>query len=77
LLAVYEPILHYHHMLKGRPFIIFTDHLPLVGALGHVTDPKSDCQCSQLSFITEFSTEIWHISGPTNVLVDTVQFSQP
>jgi hypothetical protein len=72
LLAVYEAILHFRHMLEGRSFVIFTDHLPLVGALSRVSDPNSDRQRRQLSFITEFSTEIRHISGPSNVVADAL-----
>jgi RNase H-like domain found in reverse transcriptase len=33
LLAVYDSIVHFRHLLEGRRFIVFTDHLPLVGAL--------------------------------------------
>jgi RNase H-like domain found in reverse transcriptase/Reverse transcriptase (RNA-dependent DNA polymerase) len=33
LLAVYSGILHFRHLLEGRPFVICTDHKPLVGAL--------------------------------------------
>jgi RNase H-like domain found in reverse transcriptase len=30
LLAVYSGILHFRHMLEGRNFTIFTDHMPLL-----------------------------------------------
>jgi hypothetical protein len=60
-------------MLEGRSFVIFTDHLLFVGALSRVKDHKSDRQWRrQLSFITEFSTEIHHIGGPTNIVEDTL-----
>jgi transposase InsO family protein len=72
LLAIYSSILHFRHLLEGRSFIIFTDHLPLVGAIGHVSDPCSDRQRRQLSFIAEFLTEILHISGPSNVVADAL-----
>jgi cleavage and polyadenylation specificity factor subunit 1 len=29
LLAVYEVVKHFHHMLEARHFIIFTDHKPI------------------------------------------------
>jgi hypothetical protein len=59
-------------MLEGRPFVVFTDHKPLVGALARAPEPRSDRQRRQLSAITEFTAEIRHISGPTNVVADTL-----
>jgi Integrase zinc binding domain len=52
--------------------VVFTDHKPLVGALHHPTDPRSDRQRRQLSFITEFTADIVHIAGPTNIVADTL-----
>jgi hypothetical protein len=72
LLAVHAGILYFRHLLEGRSFTIFTDHLPLLGALTWVTEPRSDHQRRQLSFIAEFSTELRHISGQSNVVADTL-----
>ena len=33
LLAVFLSIRHFRHMLEGRPFVVWTDHKPLCGAL--------------------------------------------
>jgi hypothetical protein len=41
LLAVGEAIKHFRYMLEGRSFVVFTDHKPLVGALGRRSDPWS------------------------------------
>ena len=71
LLAIYAAVLHFRHMLEGRSFKIFTDHQPLVGAMGRTTDPKSDRQRRQLSFIAEFAAEIHHTSGQSNVVADS------
>jgi hypothetical protein len=62
----------YFYMLEGRSLKIFTDHQPLVGAIGRATDPKSDRHRRQLSFIAEFAAEIHHISGQSNVVADTL-----
>jgi transposase InsO family protein len=72
LLAIYSSILHFRHLLEGRNFVIFTDHLPLVGTIGRVLDLRYDRQRRQLSLIAEFSTEIRHISGPSNVVADAL-----
>jgi RNase H-like domain found in reverse transcriptase len=72
LLAIHSSILHYRYMLEGRRFVVFTDHKPLVGALSRVSEPRSDRQRRQLSAIAEFSAEICHIAGPSNVVADTL-----
>jgi RNase H-like domain found in reverse transcriptase/Integrase zinc binding domain len=72
LLAGHDSIVHFCHLLEGRSFIVFSDHLPLVGALHQVLEPKSDCQRRQLSFIAEFTGEIRHIAGQSNVVADAL-----
>jgi hypothetical protein len=49
LLAVHSSIPHFRHLLEGRQFTVFTDHLPMVGALAHATKPKSDRQRAGLT----------------------------
>jgi RNase H-like domain found in reverse transcriptase len=70
--VVHDSIVHFRHLLEGRSFVVFTDHLPLVGALHRVSQPKSDRQQRQLSFIAEFTAEIRHIAGQSNVVADTL-----
>jgi RNase H-like domain found in reverse transcriptase len=72
LLAVYAALLHFLYLLEGQKFVIFTDHRPLVGAIGRLSDPKSDRQRRHLSFIAEFAADIRHIAGDTNIVADTL-----
>jgi hypothetical protein len=72
LLAVVAAIKHFCYMLEGRPFTVFTDHRPLAGALSQQSDPLSGRQQRHLSFITEFSPTICHISSQSNVVADTL-----
>jgi hypothetical protein len=72
LLAVYNAILHFRHYLEGRRFAVWTDHRPLVGALGRLSDPRSDRQRRQLSFISEFTADIQYITGNSNTVADTL-----
>jgi hypothetical protein len=72
LLAVHSAVLHFRHLLEGRQFTIFSDHKPLTGALSRVSEPRSDRQRRQLSFIVEFVSEIKHIAGRANIVTDTL-----
>jgi RNase H-like domain found in reverse transcriptase len=77
LLAVYSSLLQFRHMLEGKRFTVFMDHNLLVGALTHISEPKSDRQQRQLSAIAELTTNIGHITGPTNVVADTLSRPPP
>ena len=70
LLAIYLSIRHFRYFLKGRTFAIFTDHKPLVDAISKVADPWSARQQRHLSFISEFTTDLRHLSGKDNVVAD-------
>jgi hypothetical protein len=58
--------------MEGRHFVVFPDHQALVGALARASETKSDRQRRQLSFISEFTADIWHIAGQANVVADTL-----
>jgi cleavage and polyadenylation specificity factor subunit 1 len=72
LLGVYLAIHHFRFMLEGHSFTIFTDHRPLVGALGRVSEPWTARQQRQLAFIAEFTADIQHVSGQHNIVADTL-----
>ena len=72
LLAIYLAIRHFRFCLEGRTFTIFTDHKPLTSAFHKVTEPWTPRQQRHLSFISEFSTDIRHVSGLDNVVADTL-----
>jgi cleavage and polyadenylation specificity factor subunit 1 len=61
LLAVYEAVKHFRHMLEARHFIIFTDHKPITYAFQLKRDKCSPRQFNHLDFIAQFTTEIRHI----------------
>jgi hypothetical protein len=70
LLAVYEAVKHFRHMLEARHFTIFTDHKPLTYAFKQKRDKCSQRQFNHLDFIAQFTTDIRHISGQENVVAD-------
>ncbi len=74
LLAVVAAICHFHYMLEGQKFVVFTAHKLLVGALHRRSDPISARQQSHLSFIAEFAPSIRHITGESNIVANTLSY---
>ena len=59
-------------MLEARHFTILTDHKPLAFAFHQKRDKCSPRQFNHLNFISQFTTDIRHISGQDNVAADTL-----
>ncbi len=72
LLACTAGIRHFRHMLDGREFSILTDHKPITFALARATDAWTPRQGRHLSYIAEYTSDIWHIPGKENVVADTM-----
>ncbi|XP_059824016.1 trafficking protein particle complex subunit 2 isoform X1 [Hypanus sabinus] len=72
LLALYLAIRHFRYFLEGRPFTAFTDHKLLTFAFTKVSDPWSACQQQHLSYISEYTMDIQHVSGKDNVVADAL-----
>lgn len=71
LLAIFLALKHFKHFVEGRPFTIYTDHKPLTSAISSKTE-RSPRQTNQLEYISQFSTDIRHISGKQNIVADTL-----
>lgn len=72
LLAIYLAIKHFRHQLEGQNFTIFTDHRPLTFAFTKNSNSISPRQLRHLDFISQFSTDVRHVSGAENVVADTL-----
>uniref|UniRef100_A0AAV2JWZ2 Gypsy retrotransposon integrase-like protein 1 n=1 Tax=Knipowitschia caucasica TaxID=637954 RepID=A0AAV2JWZ2_KNICA len=70
LLAVWLAIRHFRFVLEGREFTVFVDHKPLTFSMSKVAEPWSARQQRQLAFISEYTTDIRHIAGKSNVVAD-------
>jgi hypothetical protein len=57
-------------MLQAHHFTIFTDHKPITYAFQQKRDKCSPRQFNHLDFVAHFTTDIRHISGQDNVVVD-------
>ena len=72
LLAIYEAVRHFRHMIEARHFTIYTDHKPLIFAFHQKRDKCSPRQFRHLDFIAQFSTDIQHVTGQENIVADTI-----
>lgn len=72
LLAIYEAVKYFRHMLEARHFIVYTDHKPISFAFHERRKNCSPRQYRHLDFISQFTTDIRHISGKDNVVADTL-----
>jgi hypothetical protein len=72
LLACYLVICHFWWYLEGRVFYILSDHKPLTYALHRLSDPWSDRQQRQLAYIAEYTSNIRHVPGKSNVVADAL-----
>jgi len=72
ILTVYEAIKYFRYRVKGRPFVIFTDHKPLTHAFQQRRDKCSPRQFRHLEFIGQFSTDFKHISEQDNFVADAL-----
>jgi cleavage and polyadenylation specificity factor subunit 1 len=72
LLAIYEAVKHFRHMLEARHFIIFTDHKPITYALQQKRDKCSPRQFNHLVFVSQFMTDIRHIFEQDSVVADAL-----
>ena len=72
LLAIYEAIKHFRHMVEARDFTIYTDHKPVTFGFHSRKDNCSPRQFRHLDLIAQFSTDLRHISGKDNIVADTL-----
>ena len=72
LLALYLATRHFRYFLEGRAFVAFTDHKPLVAAMSKMSDPWSARQQRHLAYVSEFTTDVRHVSGKVNLVADAL-----
>ncbi|CAH8462440.1 unnamed protein product [Dicrocoelium dendriticum] len=72
LLAIYLAIKHFRHLLEGREFCVFTDHKPLVSAFLAKPDRYSPREIRHLDYISQFTCDIRHITGASNIVADNL-----
>ena len=59
-------------MVEGRSFTIYTDYKPIIYAFRKKNQQCSPRQFRHLDFISQFTTDIRHISGEDNIVADAL-----
>ena len=72
LLAIYLAVRHFKHAIEGRSPIVFTDHRPLVTAIGSASDRYSPREVRHLDYVGQFISDIRHLPGKDNVVADAL-----
>ncbi|RVE42939.1 hypothetical protein evm_012417 [Chilo suppressalis] len=73
LLAIYLGITHFRNIIEGRNLTIFTDHKPLTFAFSKIgLDKETPRRTRKLLYISEFTSDIQHVSGNDNVVADAL-----
>lgn len=72
LFATYAAIKRFRHLLETRVFCVFTDHRPITFAFKQKPEKCSPRQFRHLDFIGQFTTDIRHISGKSNIVADAL-----
>jgi len=76
LLAAYLAIKHFRHFIEGHSFTLYTDHKPLTFAL--FSNPNhTPRQAHQLSYISEFTSNVCHLPGKSNAVADALSCNPP
>ncbi|XP_068221406.1 uncharacterized protein [Palaemon carinicauda] len=73
LLAVHSGVCHVCYFLGGTPFVIHTDHMPLVHAFTRQSDACSARQCRPFSNVAKYNCTVQHVPGKMTPVVDTLQ----
>ena len=72
LLAIYLSIQHFCHFIEGRVFHVVTDHKLLTYSLATNSNRYSPRQIRHLDFISQFTSDIRHVSGRDNSVADVL-----
>ena len=63
-------IRHFFCQLEGHQFHLLMDHKPLTFALKWLSDPWTARQQRHLAYIAEYTLDIQHLAGTSNVVAD-------
>ncbi len=77
LLAAFATIQHFQELLECRSFQLWTDHKPLVATLESAATPKPPRRQRQMAYISEYTTDVVHTPGTSNMVADMLSRFPP
>merc|ERR1712015_199473 len=72
LLGAHLATRHFRYLIEGRAFSLYTDQDALFPAMRKKTEPHNSRQTTQLSNLSEYTTDIREIAGKDNVVADAL-----
>ena len=72
LLTAYAAVKRFRYFVEGRDFIIYTDHKLLTFAFQQDLNKFSPRQFRYLNYISQFTTDVRHVSDVNNVVADAL-----
>ena len=72
LMAAYNTVRYFRHLIEGKGCALIVDHAPLRGALQKNSDALTDKQRRYLSYLAEMVDNIYPISGKQNIVADAL-----
>lgn len=72
LYAIYRAAEHFEYLLQGCEVTVITDHKPLLSIIVLKNRIKIERRLRQVEYISQFTNNIEHISGLSNIIADTL-----
>ena len=72
LTAIVKALKHIRYFLESREFTIYTDYKPIIEALLSEADRDNARQARQLAYISEYTADVQHLSGTSNIVADAL-----
>lgn len=72
LFAIYLAVEYFECLIQARNFAIITDHKPLLSMFTGKNNGKLVRRSRQIEYIAQFTSDIRHISGTSNIVADAL-----
>ena len=67
---------HFRYFVEACEFTIYTDHKPIVNALQSDAYRENAKQARHLAYISEYTTDVQHLPGSSNIVADALSRHQ-
>ena len=76
LTAIVMALKNFRYFVEACEFTIYTDHKPIVNALQSDADRENAWQARHLAHISEYTTDVQHLPGSSNIVADALSCQQ-